>query len=145
MAGETHNKPVWQIPTRSAQSPDEAWVYRQVRATSALQADAILRRRGYETNMADAVVIDAEARLVAATVRDIICFGCGYSLEGIAIEGGSARCPECGHRQPLAVLIPEADAATPEVPSRWKLLLNLLGLVITVAAGVLLGLHLFWR
>lgn len=71
-------------------------------ARSIIQAEAILRRQGYE--MATQTAMRAEPgdrSALPGELRPLSCTSCGYGLTGLTIEHASVICPECSYPQPL--------------------------------------------
>ena len=73
----------------------------RVAARSALQAEAILRRRGVDVQL-------STARLVGdpPDARQLSCLDCGYQLDGLTVRNSLVVCPECGSTQLLTVIDP---------------------------------------
>ena len=71
------------------------------------QAVAEARQRGFVVDQV--LVADESVRPVPApsplgrpTLEQISSCPCGYSLDGLAVQDGGVRCPECGQRAVLA-------------------------------------------
>ena len=90
---------LWRLQARikGERSP---WVFQVVRATSALQAEAIVRRMGLEVQEGSAeetTVLTFEVKLQNPV--PLLCDACGYGLNGLVVRAGILDCPECGHPQ----------------------------------------------
>jgi predicted Zn-ribbon and HTH transcriptional regulator len=80
----------------------------RVEARSAIQAQAIMRRRGYEMAVDTAMRVSGESDFVGpAQIRPLACARCGYALSGLTIDRASVTCPECAYPQALIVWDPE--------------------------------------
>lgn len=102
-------KPVWELHARPIGATHEPWEPRAVEARSAIQAEAILRRDGYESILMSARRVDKipDPR-TPAKLKDPRCSRCGYQLSGLVIEESVVVCPECAFRQPVIVWHPDA-------------------------------------
>lgn len=78
----------------------EPWRIEHVPATSATQADAILRRMGFEMQTGTATrARHAPSQIMPAKAMPLRCASCAFELDGLVIKDGHARCPECGFHQ----------------------------------------------
>lgn len=96
---------LWRLQARikGERSP---WVFQVVRATSALQAEAIVRRMGLEVQEGSAEETTEHISDVPDTSElklqnpvPLLCDACGYGLNGLVVRAGILDCPECGHPQ----------------------------------------------
>jgi len=97
------------------------WVDRRVAARSVLQAEAILRRRGYVVDAAGSRMLDAppdDLDAVPMVPGPLKCVRCGYTLNGLTLNDAMVECPECGHGQVLLVYRPETGVGAAEQASR---------------------------
>lgn len=87
----------------------------RVAARSALQAEAILRRRGVEVQIENARLVgDApDGTLPVAARGQLSCLDCGYHLDGLTVQDSIIVCPECGSPQLLAVIEPDKALSIP--------------------------------
>lgn len=80
----------------------------RVQARSLLQADAVLRRRGYEMAKQTAMQTEGQPDLIGpAHLKPLVCASCGYQLSGLMIDKAYVICPECSNPQGLIVWSPE--------------------------------------
>jgi predicted Zn-ribbon and HTH transcriptional regulator len=99
-----NKKPTWQVHARKIDAADDPWTIKKIEARSVLQAEAILRRLGYEMNMDTAVQVAEPGEPVPPlTLEPLKCASCGYGLSGLTIRDASVICPECSYPQPLIV------------------------------------------
>jgi predicted Zn-ribbon and HTH transcriptional regulator len=99
-----NKKPTWQVHARKIDAADDPWTIKKIEARSVLQAEAILRRLGYEMNMDTAVQVAEPGEPVPPlTLEPLKCASCGYGLSGLTIRDASVICPECSYPQPLVV------------------------------------------
>lgn len=104
-------KPVWEVHTRPINATHEPWKVMRVEARSVIQAEAILRRLGYEVQIQSAVRSTEPGQIIPpAVLKPLKCSSCGYQLTGLTIEKAFVCCPECSFHQPLAVWDPEVTA-----------------------------------
>jgi hypothetical protein len=76
------------------------WVFQVVRATSALQAEEIVRRMGLEVQEGSAQeTSEHTSELKLQNPVPLLCDACGYGLNGLVVRAGILDCPECGHPQ----------------------------------------------
>ncbi|MFG0246177.1 MAG: hypothetical protein ACF8MF_09035 [Phycisphaerales bacterium JB052] len=100
-------KPVWEVQVRPIGASHEPWETRSIRARSVLQAEAIMRRQGYEMATQTAMSIGAgkTGKMPGperpAALKPLLCANCGYELAGLTIERASVTCTECSYSQPL--------------------------------------------
>jgi len=97
MGEEPHQ--LWCIPAKVKGRTGPSAV-QMVRATSALQAEAIVRRMGLEVQEGSAVVTTehgSESKFQNPV--PLICDLCGYELSGLVVHAGVLDCPECSHTQ----------------------------------------------
>ncbi|MEM9560295.1 MAG: hypothetical protein AAF995_08305 [Planctomycetota bacterium] len=132
MASEADKKPVWQILTRPRGHEHADWSIQRVEARSLLQAEAILRRRGFETDTARAVPVKEPADEATFASPPLVCRKCGYPLDGVQISIDSARCPECGFDQPLRTWMPMAPGP---LMSIWRFLRNVFAMIGIASAA----------
>ncbi len=100
----------WELHARPIGAAHEPWRTMRVAARSALQAQAILRRLGYETVLESAITVSAQPDTMRpATLQPLVCARCGYELVGLTIESASVICPECSFSQPLVTWSPEMN------------------------------------
>ena len=103
-------KPIWEVQARPLGEPETPWTTMRVRASSIPQADAIMRRRGYEIATQSAILADGEPDTLPSTrlkLKPIVCSNCGYPLAGLTLEKASVTCTECSHSQPLMHYAPD--------------------------------------
>ena len=97
-------KPVWEVKARSLDDQVASWETMRVRAKSVLQAEAIMRRKGYEISRESAKVSDDQpSHIDHARLRPLACSQCGYELAGLTLERASVLCPECNTHQSLMI------------------------------------------
>jgi len=105
---DINNYPTWKIHARPTGAIHEHWQTMFVEARTAIQAEAILRRKGYEMVLQSAMIVSREPQLIdSAELQAIKCEQCGYPLTGLILEPASVVCPECAFRQPLIPWGPE--------------------------------------
>lgn len=101
-------KPVWEVHARPINAAHEPWRVLRVEARSAIQAQAIMRRRGYEMAVETAMRVSGVSDFVGpAQIRPLACARCGYALSGLTIDRATVTCPECSYPQALVVWDPE--------------------------------------
>ena len=101
-------KPVWEVQVRPIGASHESWSTMRVQARSILQAEAVLRRRGYEMAKQTAMRPDGQPDLVSpAHLRPLVCASWGYQLSGLMIDRAYVICPECSNPQGLIIWSPE--------------------------------------
>jgi len=104
-------KPVWEVHARRINASHESWRVMRIEARSAIQAEAILRRLGYEIQVQSAVRSTEPGQIIPpAELKPLTCSSCGYQLSGLTIEKASVCCPECSFHQPIAAWDPEVAA-----------------------------------
>lgn len=119
-------KPVWEVHARPINASREPWRVLRVEARSAIQAEAILRRRGYEMAVQTAVRCARPGQIISpAELHPLACRSCGYLLSGLTIERASVCCPECSFDQPLVCW--NADAPPGDRPHVLVILLAVVG------------------
>lgn len=97
-----NQKPVWLVYVRPIGAPQKPWQEYRVAARSAIQADAIVRRMGYEMQTGTAKKVNEQAdSILPVKLQPILCTRCGYELSGLTILDASVICPECSFSQPL--------------------------------------------
>jgi len=106
-------KPTWEVHARPIGAAHEPWRVIRVAARSEIQAEAILRRSGYESVVPSMTRVPGPGDPVPpATLRPIVCTRCGYGLAGLTLESSAVLCPECSYPQPLVAWSKElADGA----------------------------------
>lgn len=90
---------LWRLQARikGERSP---WVQQVVRATSAQQAEAIVRRMGLEVQEGSAEeTTEHTFEVKLQNPVPLLCDACGYGLNGLVVRAGILDCPECGHPQ----------------------------------------------
>jgi DNA-directed RNA polymerase subunit RPC12/RpoP len=93
-------KPTWAILARPVGAQHESWDEKCVSARSAIQAEAILRRKGYEVKIESAKMTCSDPDDIGqADLKPIQCSRCGYQLSGLVIDSASVLCPECNFKQ----------------------------------------------
>ncbi|GJM19688.1 MAG: hypothetical protein DHS20C14_19010 [Phycisphaeraceae bacterium] len=104
----------------------EPWHARRVQARSAIQAEAILNRIGYECDRSKArVVVETPDTLTPAAPALLTCQHCGHDLDGLPTRAAVITCPECGHAQAVAIWSAKNRAAiTP-----WRSVVNILAIL----------------
>lgn len=132
-SGEPSRKPVWEVHARPSHASHEPWRVLQVEARSVIQAEAILRRRGYEVAVQTAMRSAQPGQTIPpAELRPLACTSCGYQLSGLMIEKASVCCPECSFQQPVVAWSFDA----PLVAAR----IHPLVIVLAVIGGLAIGL-----
>lgn len=104
------SKPIWEVQARPLGEPDSSWVTMKVRASSIPQADAIMRRRGFEIATQSAILADGQPDTLPSSrlkLKPLVCSNCGYALAGLTLEKASVTCTECSHSQPLMHYSPD--------------------------------------
>ncbi|MHA7813751.1 MAG: hypothetical protein ACX94C_10210 [Phycisphaerales bacterium] len=104
------DKPVWEVKVRPIGEHQTPWETIKVRASSVIQAEAIMRRRGFEMATQSAILSDGDpARLPYSSklLKPLVCSNCGYALAGLTLETGSVTCTECTYTQPLLAYSPD--------------------------------------
>lgn len=132
--------PTWVLRTRIPGSLE--WIDRRVAARSVLQAEAILRRKGFEVDMAGSRVVDArpdDLDRVQMVPGMLNCTHCGYVLNGLTVHDAVIDCPECGFGQIVLAFTPGTGLTTSEqargvkVPKSsamlWKLIVGVLAVL----------------
>jgi len=103
-------KPVWEVKVRPLGETHTPWETMTVRASSIIQAEAIMRRRGFEMAKDSAMRSDGQPTFLPGknyALKPLVCSKCGYSLEGLTLDRASVTCIECTHTQPLIAYVPE--------------------------------------
>jgi len=96
--------PTWEVHARPFDAEQEPWRIMRVSARSAIQAQAILNRKGYEMAIQTAMRVRAKPDTIdSAQLEAIKCVKCGYELAGLLLDTSSVQCPECSYQQPLLV------------------------------------------
>ncbi len=117
----------------------EPWSDRVVEARSALQAEAILQRLGYECDPKTARIVASRADPPSpAAPSQLRCRRCDHELDGLTVHAAIVTCPECGFGQVLMVW----HAPDDQPRELWRLLVTLLAVTGALALG-LLGLMIF--
>lgn len=108
---EQHNeKPVWEVKIRPIGEPETPWETISIHASSILQAEAIMRRRGFEMAKSSAMRSDGQPTNLPGrkyALKPLVCSRCGYALKGLTLDRASVTCTECTYTQPLIAYIPE--------------------------------------
>tara|TARA_R110000782_G_scaffold101029_10_gene187540 strand:- start:29267 stop:29812 length:546 start_codon:yes stop_codon:yes gene_type:complete len=136
------SKPVWEVHARPINASHEPWRVMRVEARSAIQAQAILRRRGYEMALESAVRSVGPGQVIPpAELKQLACASCGYELAGLTIEKASVCCPECSFQQPLMVWDPDLAAGRPQTGCVTQVLaifgfLTIVLILFIIMAGV---------
>jgi len=100
----TAPKPSWEFHARPIGAAEQQWEVMSIEARSALQAEAILRRQGYEVIPETAMSPDAPpASITPGILKPLHCDSCGYPLAGLTIDRATVTCPECSYPQALLV------------------------------------------
>lgn len=133
------DKPAWVVYIRPIGAPNQPWEKHGISAQSAIQADAILRRMGYEMQTGTAHISpESWPELAPKSPLPLMCTNCGYSLDGLMLDGSRIVCPECDFGQVLVPWTPEHihNAYTPFHIIRN--LLAIIGLITAVLFAVVL-------
>lgn len=142
---EQIGKPVWEVKIRPIGEPHVPWETTRMHAASILQAEAILRRRGYELATHSAVLVDGDPTVLPGDLlKPIVCTKCGYSLSGLTIDRTSVICTECAHVQPLVVYKPEKNA---EIIDRNHPIIGIfavIGILTTIILTILVVIPVFF-
>jgi len=127
----------WELHARPIGAKHEPWRVMRVEARSVIQAEAILRRNGYETSLPSAMVVSAQPDTMRpATLAPLVCARCNYQLAGLTIESASVICPECSYPQPLVAWNPDILGNPEEAhPLLW--LFAIIGVIATIIFGIL--------
>lgn len=134
----SQSKPVWEVHARPINASHEPWRIMRVEARSAIQAQAIMRRRGYEMSVETAMRVAGESDFVGpAQIRPLACARCGYALSGLTIDRASVRCPECAYPQALVVWDPE-NHGQPRKTHWIVYLFAAIGVLFTLLIGLLI-------
>lgn len=107
---QQREKPLWEVKVRPIGESHTPWETTNVRASSIIQAEAIMRRRGYEMAKDSAMRSDGKPTLLPGKeylLKPLVCSKCGYSLQGLTLDRASVTCIECTHTQPLIAYVPE--------------------------------------
>ncbi len=103
----------WEVRVRPMAFSHEPWQSVIVAAQSPMQADAILRRQGYETLTGSVQRTRKNAQPISPSrPQPVACTKCGYDLDGLTIESTHIRCPECAFNQTLLSWSPEVEVGT---------------------------------
>ncbi|MDF1809562.1 MAG: hypothetical protein P1U42_07700 [Phycisphaerales bacterium] len=137
------NKSTWELHVRPLGAKHEPWQTMRVAARSAIQADAILRRQGYESLIESARVVNAKPDPEQiAQLKPLECARCGYLLAGLTIESSSVTCPECSYQQSLVAWKPEIVASLQESKNILISIFAAIGIVTVVILALLFFLAL---
>ncbi len=107
---QQREKPLWEVKVRPIGESHTPWETTNVRASSIIQAEAIMRRRGYEMAKDSAMRSDGKPTHLPGKeylLKPLACSKCGYSLQGLTLDRASVTCIECTHTQPLIAYVPE--------------------------------------
>ena len=129
--------PTWVLRTQVPGSVE--WVDRRVAARSVLQAEAILRRQGFEVDTAGSRVVDAppdDLDSIPMVPGPLKCVRCGYELNGLTVIDAVIECPECGHGQVLLAYRPETGVGAAE-QARGRPPGAIVNLVVRMLVGLL--------
>lgn len=130
-------KPVWAVHARPMGAKSEPWRILNVQARSAIQAQAILNRKGYEVAVQTTMKVDAQPDPIHhAQLEPIICGRCGYELSGLTIDRAYVNCPECSYVQGLVTWAPEVTAKRPKLYG-VMIFFAFLGMICTALMGLL--------
>lgn len=141
----SQSKPVWEVHARPINASHEPWRIMRVEARSVIQAEAILRRLGYEVQIESAVRSTEPGQVIApADLKPLTCSSCGYQLSGLTIEKSFVCCPECSFRQPLAVWDPEYAAGKSHVGCVTQALAIIGSLTIVLILLLIISVYLRW-
>jgi len=128
----------WELHARPIGAKHEPWQTVRVAARSAIQAQTILRRRGYESLIESARMIGAKPDpLNKAKLLPLECAQCGYKLVGLTLETASVTCPECSYPQPLVTWRPEFGSQPAESAHIVLWLLAMIGVIALMIFGFL--------
>ncbi|MAY74805.1 MAG: hypothetical protein CMJ31_08865 [Phycisphaerae bacterium] len=132
-------RPVWLIEARF-DAPDALTETIRIRARSALQADAILRRARYVPDFSTARRDDGASatEIKTAGPAEIRCEKCGYMLEQLVVNRAAVACPECGYNQRLITVEGARRAQAVERPVYEVLLLAIGASTVVIGAIALL-------
>lgn len=100
----------WEVKVRPIGEMHTPWETTSVRASSIIQAEAIMRRRGYEMAKDSALRSDGRPTHIPGrkhAIKPLVCSKCGYALQGLTLDRASVTCIECTHTQPLIAFVPE--------------------------------------
>lgn len=112
MTPEAPPKPVWSLLCRPIGADSAPFERVEVRARSVIQAEAILRREGYESLTDEAFVIDGSpSGIRQLRPPRLLCQACEYELDGVRVSESAVVCPECGHHQVVIALRSRRDVA----------------------------------
>lgn len=135
-------KPVWVVYVRPIGAPKQPWLEHRVTARSANQADAILRRMGYEMQTGTAFVSQEHwPMLMPNEPLPVTCTQCGYLLDGLTVNGARISCPECNFGQILVPWSPEfiVESNTRyEIVKNWLAAFGLIALILVVLIFVMI-------
>ncbi len=108
----------------------EPWRDLQVEARSALQAEAILRRRGYDVEFGSSRIIEGPADSIPPASPPLPqCTRCHYPLDGLLLKSAVVECPECGFGQVLIAWSPPEGRSSNDYVAFGKVLVALLAIV----------------
>lgn len=140
---ETPGNPVWNVIVEPP-VPGEPTGEVRVRATSALQAEAIVRRHGQ-------LVVEGHTERLGRNATTNIeqldtaphplrCKKCGYHLDGLMVKNATIPCPECGFHQPVIAYMADPLLTLSEqangVRKAQRVMLS--GCLLVVVVGLLL-------
>jgi hypothetical protein len=127
----------WELHARPIGAKHEPWRVTRVEARSMIQADAILRRNGYEVAIQTAMQVTAQPITTRpAILQPLVCARCDYQLTGLIIESASVICPECSYPQPLVAWNPDI-LGNPEKAHPVLWLFAIIGVIATIIFGIL--------
>lgn len=136
---QSTDKPTWVVYIRPIGAPNQPWQKHGLAARSANQADAILRRMGYEMQTGTAYISpESWPELAPKSPLPLKCTNCGYLLDGLILNGSRIDCPECDYGQVLVSWTPEHIYDTYSPFHIIRNLLAIVGLITAVLFAVVL-------
>ena len=129
----------WVVFIRPIGFPNKPWEEHRIEARSAAQADAVLRRVGYEMQTGTAYLSPENwSTVMPNEPPPVTCTQCGYSLDGLSIDGARVTCPECAFGQVVVSWSPEFGIETNNSYESLKNCLALFGLLSLVLIGIVI-------
>ncbi|MEZ6241867.1 MAG: hypothetical protein R3B57_02390 [Phycisphaerales bacterium] len=120
----------WLLRVRPAGFEHEPWSDLRVAARSAIQAEAILRRQGYDVSPEGArTVAGSPDPFTPAVPPPLRCGKCGYELDGLVVHQAIIQCPECAFAQVVTCWGPAA-VSEPSMPRVVVYLFAIIGGIV---------------